>query len=263
MALWLLTYEVTADDERLKWRKLHRWRSVGWVEVTDYYDKKLPKVQQRTVIETSAGSVWLSKDWTNHEVLRVLVQQKARRARAKEWGLIGTRPEDDWPQVFFYDAKEVRKTSLFFGTALVVLIALSLYQIGPKAIRILSNSPRSPGREWELAALTVMVIMMFCYPAMFLPLWLPVMLETRRHRGERITASLEGIIFEDDKRRIAASWNDVTDYFAAPLESWIKADYRFVVVTRHATFEFIRTLKEAGRLRQIIDRYAQSVSVPG
>ena len=96
---WQLLGETVADESGIRWRHLFGWRSARWDEVKDYYDKPFPtkNAKQNTtmVIETPYGCPRLSgSGWTNTPALRALVAEKATQARAREWGMWGTRPEE-------------------------------------------------------------------------------------------------------------------------------------------------------------------------
>jgi len=263
-SIWVLRATVVADEVGLRWRGMRgHWKSARWHEVTDYYEQRLPKQQYRNVIETSAGSVSLNHDWTNFAALRDVVEQKAVRARAQGWSVIGTRPEDDWPQVFHYETKENRRLPVRIATCLALLVAVMLWQHGTKILQVAMAAPDAPGRAWDLAGIGIVLLAMLAYLSMLLSLWLPILRATRSHRGERITASLEGLVFEDGERRVTARWDEVTDYFRGEMGEWIKVHGSFIVVTRQGRFEFVSTIREWARLMQIIERYATAVARPG
>jgi hypothetical protein len=74
----------------------------------------------------------------------------------------------------------------------------------------------------------------------------------KRRRTQRITATSDGICFEDSRRRSIAAWRDVTDYYIEQ----DRIGCRFVVETVAGSFDFLHTLQDSLVLREIIQRHA-------
>jgi hypothetical protein len=108
LVAWQFRAQVIADGGGLRWRDLGRWRRAAWAQVSDYYEKPLPR-GQRLIIQTSIGTIKLSvQGWSDLKRLRDAVERHATRATAKSWGTLGTRPEERWPLVFEYNRVDTR-----------------------------------------------------------------------------------------------------------------------------------------------------------
>ena len=258
IGLWLIRACVIGDQTGLRWRGMGSWKSAGWDEVRDYYEK-VPTRQQRqyglsspttiSVIQTGAGKVGVTNLWSSSEALRELVQGQAIQAVTHEWGILGSRPCDAWPHVFRYDTRENRWTPYIVGA--LFLTALG-YGLAAPVSRTVGKLGTAEG--------TISVIML---GVLLLPLLaygiLPLMIIARYReagcrRGEHITTSLAGIIFEDGARKIEAVWADVTGYSVAYGRNALM--YRYVVETRQGQFDFLYQISDALLLTVIIQRYA-------
>lgn len=250
MGLWIAQARVIADLDGLRWRNSGKWRTARWEEVTDFYDK-LPPPDKRiaktaTVIVTQNGTVKIGQDWGERESLRETVAQNAVNPRVQEWGILGTRPEDDWPRVFRYDTPGNR-AMLIWPFA---ILAFWTWLVVPKLVRTYGTA------EWiwtVAAAATLLVLVLLPKIVLLILIWKTL----RRRFEQRITASPDGIYFADNERRIEASWADVTDYFIG--RSGLAAIY--TVKTRGGTFDFLPGISESRLLLIIVHRYAQNVAV--
>lgn len=255
-AVWTARGRIIADDWGLRWRGLGRWRSAEWDNVQDYYDK-LPSKSNRIssgpemVVETSAGRLTFSREWTPHQAIRDVIEQRATCARAKSWGVKGTRPEDDWPHVFHYDTRDNRTTLWVLSGCLLLLYGMMLGRAIPKTVEWV----RELGWGLGLAPVLVMLILLFTYSLMFwVGAFLP--LEAKQRKHQRITVSLSHLRYEDTGRTFEIAWRDVSDYFLASFPAKIAPGYLYRVVTNTGSFDFTAALSEASLLRIIIPLYA-------
>lgn len=252
-ALWTLQSRIVADAEGLRWRSIGRWRAARWDQVTDYYDRQLHrKNAPRTVVETEAGNINQINDLSNREALREIIARRATRARAQGWGLKGTRPEDDWPQVFGYNTTDNRSLPWIIGGCTVLLIGLFAGCFLPKILQLASEI----GWPMALAAGLMMLVVLLAQPVVLIAISQPAMREVRKRRKETITVDLEGIQWQHGPETIKARWEEVTDYHLGPSPGRIQTTGPAVVVTRRGTFDFTHSIEKAALLREIIRRYA-------
>ncbi len=256
---------VAVNGFGLCWRgALGRMRCVRWSEVNDYYELS-SSGKTYSVIETSAGKLRLNSIVDNasqREALRRFIQAHATQARSKEWDVQGARPEDDWPQTFDYNTSDYRfmKVAPFVMPLLILLMVCmkagtNITRVPQTFIEIFKSSGPVVG---VLFALTTLVILSL-YPLMIMAM-LPSPAALRARRQQRITATLDSIVFEDAQigRRLEATWDEITEYFTTLDASQVKIKSvpRHVVVTAQGEFDFMRGIRHGTRLRAIIRRYA-------
>jgi hypothetical protein len=258
IALWLVRTTVFGDSRGLRWRGIGPWKSVCWEEVEDYYEKT-PRLAQRSsdttqatvvsLIVASVGKVGVTNLWSNSEALRELIKRQATQAKAQEWGVVGCRPCDTWPQVFDYNTLENRwAPRLWFKLFLTFVVYLLI-----KPVMQLSSMAGLIG--WTMTLMTAGLYLLLvgsCGLIFLIPL--AQYRAAGRRKKERITATLNGIMFEDDGRRVEAAWAEVIRYGIGPgLETLTS---RYVVETQQGDFDFLVSIKQATLLKAIIQRYA-------
>ena len=192
LAVWAGRAQVVADKIGLRWRGLGKWRAVRWHEVSDYYEALVPgKAWKRDlVVQTRRGRLRLSRDtWGKGiEALRAPIQQRASHAGTSQWEVLGTRPQDEWPRVFHYRTADNRCPWVM----LIGLAGLWCYLVWDKWHRF----PNDPGWIWNVVGFGMMLLL-------FLPMaWLMVGVSTvnRPRLGQRITASLQGLVLRTGRR---------------------------------------------------------------
>jgi hypothetical protein len=255
LAAWQTRARIVADAGGLRWRLFGGWKSARWEEVWDFYDRLPSQAQgQRSlfwaVIKTAAGGVRFSNDWTDAIALREQVARLATNAAMQQWDLLGSRPCDLWPRVFRYDTWQNIWTPR-------VLLKLALTALGYLLTPPLQQAMSQAGQVgWgvTLAGLGVYVLLIASMGAFFL-MPLAQYRAAGRRKAERITADLNGIVFEDGARRVEAAWADVTGYGIGPGPGAFAV--RYVVETRQGDFDFLATLSDATLLQAIIRRYAE------
>lgn len=254
LAAWLLYTEIAADEDSLRWRKRGQWQSARWEDVTDYYDQITPQGQKTTipaVIQTGAGPVKFHRDWSNFEALRERVQRAATQAGTDRWQILGTRQQDTWPRLFDYDTSDNRRTPLLLVSLGLPFIAFLLFRILSKVPSILQEM----GWGWGLGMIATGALVTLLHAAILFPVGVAYQDARRRRRGQKITASPEGICFENGAECIHAAWNEVTGVTIASFER-LSFLMRYVVITSQGTFDFTHLLRDVRLLTQIIKRYA-------
>lgn len=256
LAWWLLRAGITAADDGLRVRGFGGWKTMRWEEVLDFYEK-LP-VQKRSaaagyVLETASGKVCFSRDWSNAEALREKVARDAVHSRASEWEIKGTRAVDPWPAVFDYDTRENRWVPRIWLKLFVVFVVYLVVQ--PSLQFAATASLIGWGATLAAAALYLLLIgstgLVFLVP-------LAQYRAAGRRKAERITADLDGVVFEDGARRLEADWSDVVKY---QVVSSYGVLFCFIVETRQGEFDFLSSLGNAALLQAIIQCCAANADV--
>ena len=187
--------------------------------------------------------------WSNSESLRELVKGKATQTAAREWGVLGCRPCDTWPQVFDYNTLENRWAPRLwfklFLTFVVYLLINPAMQLSAMAGLI----------GWAMTLMTgglYLLLVGSCGLIFLIPL--AQYRAAGRRKKECIAATLEGITFEDDGQKVEATWAQVTRYGIVPGPGALTL--RYIVETQQGRFDFIACIKQAMLLKAIIQRYA-------
>ena len=85
-AMFLVFSSIVAHEDGITWLGFRGWRSVAWVDVTNYYFVAMPKGGPTTRIESPDHTFVLSDDsWTNLPELRAYVQEHATNSTSLEW----------------------------------------------------------------------------------------------------------------------------------------------------------------------------------
>ena len=250
-AFWQAKAVVIADETGLRWRGFGDWRTANWAEVSDYYDQLLAAPKPRLTVETNAGRLRLNSGlWTATPALREVIGQKAIQAKAKEWGLLGMRPEADWPRVFHYDTSDNRFQRVVLVT-LVLVAGFLIWEILPGA----SRTAATMGLGWGLATIAVGgfgILPIGLYLAIFLRL----QSATRRRKHQRITLTQAGVLYTDEHGSIKAPWRDITDLNIARGQ---ELSSHYVVTAKQGTFDFSPSIKESAILRRAFPRFATAL----
>ncbi|MBV9848401.1 MAG: hypothetical protein JO250_01820, partial [Armatimonadetes bacterium] len=246
LAIWLLRAQIIATEDGLRWRGLGGWRFAGWAQVTDYYDKLLPKKGLTAIIETGGRKLQISQSfWKDNPEFRALVVQNATQARAGGWGVWGTRPELDWPRVFGYKSRDNWSIAFVFRFLWVLALILAATLI-PKIV----NTFTTLGWKWGLASIGALLLglgPMFLY----LSLFQTTSADMRRRWKQRITISAGGLTYEGDGTKFQVPWDEIMDYSIAPRRGFNLAS-TYAVVTKRGSFDFSGAISEVGILTRLI-----------
>ena len=251
--IWQAKAVVVADEYGLKWRGMGRWHTAKWSDVTDYYERVLPKGKIGFTIETTSGKLNISPNfWSISPELKNIITQKANKARATRWEIMGLHSEVDWPRIFSYNTKDNRTNGIILYASVFVLIGLLLWVAVPGVIKAF----HAQGGSWALATLGI-----FCFGMLPTPLLVIVVFRMRRsamrgRSGQQITLRQEGVLYKDEARRVEAHWGDITDLF---LTRGKEMTYRYVVVTTQGTFDFSPTIKDCAILSRALTAHATAL----
>lgn len=258
---------LVLSETGLRWRTWGEWRRASWNSVQDYFD--VPPQGSSTgdkmmTIRTDAGDVVLNCKWQESEAVRDWVQARATHAAVTEWGVQGERSHAADTRTFGYDQKDARGMLLFIFGVLLPMIGSWWYMI-------LRSTPRDfagawhPGNFWGsvIAVTSQGIFLLFSLVFVSLPLliflsFLPGVLDARKRRKERITVGENGITFEDGKRQVSASWDEVSGNFFQPLSRW---RWVHVVETKHGSFEYTSLIEANKQLGKIIAARALPLEV--
>lgn len=253
LAVWLLRAQINADENGLRWRGLGRWQSAAWGDITDYYDKLLPKKGVTTTLEIGKQKIQISKSyWKENPAFRNLVVQKATQARATTWGVWGGRPELDWPRVFGYKSGDNRFIAFGFPCFGLVLLVWAVTRI-PRIVGAFTTT----GWQWGLASVGAFCLGVGPLLLYLLPLQLTARNLRRRWR-QRITVDRDGLTFDADERQVRATWGEVSDFFVAPRVGF-NISPTYAVVTKNGALDFSGAIGDVGVLMKSIMDNSTSV----
>jgi hypothetical protein len=237
--------EIVADAEGLSWRGIGKWRRAHWADVTDYFDRLGDKSQRWSVVQTRAGSLKFDRSYTRYGALREAICQRATGTKVRDWGLEGTRLEEDSPQRFTYQRIDV--------IAMGVASLGSLWMIGYFGWRL-------PGKTVEfwnihpalgIAFLAMTAFLFTAVPGLMLWLFLGFSLPGwRKHGRDEIVLDREGFRVRTHGRECSGKWTDVVCYRQAP---WGIGSRR-IVETRVGTWEFNSSIGHQRLLLRLLER---------
>ena len=254
VAWWMLRAGIIADTSGLCVRRFGGWKSVRWEEVSDFYEVVPVRSGRRAgsgtrfVLEMPSRKIGFSSLWSNAERLREKVAQNAVNSRAAEWEIKGTRRADPWPRTFGYNTWENRWAPRIWLKLFVVFV---VYLFVKPALQ-LAVTAHVIGWTVTLVIAGAYVLLVGSLGLIFL-LPLAQYRASNRRKSEQITVDLDGIVFNDGARRVEAAWAEVTGYEVAHGSGVMT---QLAVETQHGDFDFLSSLKEAGLLKAIIQRFA-------
>ena len=294
-ALVCLFYRVHArlvlSETGLRWRTWGDWQRVSWNAVEDYYDLP-PRPSNGTgelmTLKTTAGAVLLDRRWQESADVRQWVQVRATAAEATEWGVLGQRTTKSDTRTFSYPQEDFWIVLIGGLGVIVPLTLLNWYWLlHPKGRTFWAMLTQNwkPGHLWDsligtgfTMLLFFVYIVMFNSPLRILLANVPMLLDRRRRRWERITTRQSGITFEDGRRQFSADWDEVTGYFLQPssasqsrffrataLSSSLRKAWRwtYAVETRRGTFEYSALLEGYEQFSQILKQHGLILQARG
>jgi hypothetical protein len=241
---YLLYTEIRATEEGLCWRTWRGWKSARWDEVTDFYEKRIEKAN---IIETPAGNITIQNEiWTNWKPLREIVARRANKALNSEWAERGARQQERWPLVFDYDTPDNRYAGRFFtlmGLMLLVAFVILMTEPGPRAAR---NVPELGGLFLVISLLT----------ALGIRIAYNTQRQAIRERGQqRITATSDGVTFEDGQNRLYFAWEDISLVYKEA-GGGLSSFARYIVVGMKGQFDYTAALRDGPMLSLLLTHRA-------
>ena len=228
-----------ADADGLHIGKQH----IRWEDITDFY-RPVPTTNVRQNIfrvETRTGrTLWFAADWKNREALCAAIAARAKNVKTDTWGIKGGRPCDEWPRTLTYDTKENRNGIWSF---IIAIPLLSIYLLATIVVKV-PKMMVEMGLPYTIALTAMSLIVVIGMPlAVGYIGTFGVLREARKRLREQVIVSRDGIVFADGKRRVAATWAEVTDFYLMRRKTQITPYY--VVETKNGTFEFLTTLQDS------------------
>ena len=251
MAVFPLLRWVSASEDGLRAPN----RFIPWSDIADFYEVAPPANHSSAraatlVLQTKDGRrLRVLPSWTNREALREIVARRATAARVREWGMKGARPEDEWPRVFDYQTPTNRAGIPLVTTVLIGVLFVLVLLLARGALR----NAHELGWLWGLGFFFVGFLVMGSKVALLLYVTISLQKELRRRREQRLMISAHGLVFSDSHRRIAATWDEITDYEIGEGDGHCSV-YR--VITRNGTFDFTPAIRDSQVVRAVIARNA-------
>ena len=243
---YLRKAEIVADVSGLRWRKIGRGHTAKWAEVTDYYLDLTNSSAASTLwvrVQTQAGELLLLPDhWTNLDQLRACISLYATGAGATDWRVRGGYVSG-LPLKCHYDTVINRHT-------LVWMDRLHVYGLAAVAVYFgwhWWTMHTLPGWGWLLTPTGLFVIGKQTLPLLIRPLYR----ETEHRLGQKIVADKEGLRFVTLSSETRVDWEDVSDFYAEGV--------RYVIVTPQGEYDFLDTLTDSERLKEVVPRLAVRV----
>lgn len=261
-AFYCLWARLIANDDGLRWRFFGRWHQATWQEVADYYIEAHPKAKAKRTVVTPSGSINLNLFPKATDQLADAVQNQARQAKACEWGLLGTRPCDEWPQTFTYCPHVFPKFLFQLAVMILVMPLLMWARAGfmpPTQIRI-DLTEWLPFIGWPVIILSgiAFLALFLMYPLLTLAN-LPRIQATKARREQKIVCEPQSIALQGSPQPMEVKWAEITCYYIAPLRGWIDTNGLCVVETTRGNFDFCG-IERQPLLMAIIQRYATQAS---
>ncbi|HEY0072993.1 MAG TPA: hypothetical protein VGB77_02750 [Abditibacteriaceae bacterium] len=251
---------VVVNETGLRWRGIGRWKSATWPQVRDFYIRPLPQGKRNFVVETELGKLTLD-NLQRRALLQEAIEQRAKWTQVQEWK---ERPRQSLeltaPEVFEANRGEVR----FYPWMVALVTLLMPLQVFAGAIgkpggmtRIITSITQQwtqLGPLWTVAFGLLLLVMCALYPAIVLATG-PRIRAMKERMEQRITASPEGLIWQDGTREIRARWDEVTSYYVDTVPGWVTLSARCVVETRRGDFDWVG-VKNGVRLMNLVKHHA-------
>ena len=241
---WLARATIIADANGLHWRGLGRWQVAAWHEVTDYYLQLRPATQALNIVECGVRHLSFSSDIWNEESCRRLqnaIMIYATEARTTDWQVLGTRSALDWTGTFRYDTRENRWKvhQVSISLTLITLVVFFPWHLSYSTIwwKAISFGSIAGSLAWLTFKMCV--------------IW-KVKQAAYRRFDEQIAITGDGICWEKQNASIAASWDEVTDYFIVSSERGLIPR----VVTTRGNIDFHPSIQDYEILKRLITTQA-------
>lgn len=207
-ALWISRACIIADSEGLRWRGIGGWHASPWDSVTDYHHSPSYGRGGWLFIETKAGSLTAVSLLTCLDGLRRIVQEKAAHASAREWWVKGARPEDPWPRTVF--TSPLTWLSLILFSVLLAVGGVAFAALGVSVLVFIEDYYAS-GSSLLLSHMMALFFIVQGSIALLLARAQAITaLHTLQARGEKLSATPEGLQKELAGRIVLMAWDDIS-----------------------------------------------------
>ena len=247
---------VRADDAGLKWRGIGKIRSASWDEVTDFYDASSPRGARKFAVETKVGILKLDGQWTNTGALRDFIQSHATHSQSRAW--TKQSKGEKWPRVFHYRGWDNR-----WFLPMITAVGIIFWPCFFGAILFQPQNVRAEFTDFGFLLGVLSIIGKLCLtlgkPILYALTFWPMLREVRRRQKECITATPDGLTFEDGVQRIEARWDEIANFYIAPPTRKL-GNRVYVVETAHGNFDFVQELGPYQGLQTLIAERALNSS---
>src|SRR5205085_2908876 len=87
-------------------------------------------------------------------------------------------------------------------------------------------------------------------------LLIPILRDTRLRKNQRITATPEGLTFEEGERRVESNWQEIMEIYVRTNAWQLSNTTPHVVVTREGTFDFTLNMQDGRVLDSMLKHRA-------
>ena len=246
-----------ADENGLRWRGMGRWKSASWQQVSDYFIKPMPKGQREFTVETANGNLKIG-DLDKRVQLQNFIERHALWSQSKHW-------EEREVQSLEINGEEIFETDLSFIHsypwklgAMCCIVPLMIFAnlIGKPAPNwaMLWATCQAMGWPVVIAMALTFLVMASLYPLMILAHY-PRVRAMKERANQRISVSRSGIEWRNGADSMKARWDEITDFYIAPIPGWVEVRGHFVIETKRGTIEWVG-LKNQARLLKLVAKYA-------
>jgi hypothetical protein len=255
--IWLLRACIIADAHGLRWRGLFgSWRSMAWAEITEYYIRYEPyRSSEPLIVEAPGRQMKFDKDWSDMTSLRTVIQTQATSALAHDWGIQGTRLEDDWPRVFSYNLKRSRYAVLPVLLIVLLFTIPSLCWLMPDVFR----AYQANGSLWDALPSAVLPLFFLSMAAFLIVSQVEDAIAGLRWAEQRIVVDPKGITYGVGDEKAEFAWKEITDYYIRHTGGW-RPGVEYVIKTASGDIRFSPGLKDAALLKATVRRYVTAAN---
>ena len=246
---------VVAEESGLRWQRGGKWKSVNWNEITDYWLDLSETGRSRLglfcFVETATQKIkFPQKEWTNGTALQALIQQRATSASSKEWEQIGARGHEKFPFVFIYNTRDNRSMRFLPFLVLICILAINALTLSDK----LEKNPNvfhSSDLPWTLTMLGMLNLLLLCYGMIA---WMihNQYRQSKKRFSQRITATEEGLTYEDGRDRVSLAWEKILVCWKEPK----KLPYRYTIQGVNMEFDFLSSIDRSATLLRLLEKRA-------
>ncbi len=251
-----LRSEIIADENGLCWRRVRRWKTVAWADVSDFYYPRESRKQAFFKVETPVGEFSFSEGANSHALaLAELIVQRASNAKAREWGVRGLRDVDVEPQVFRYGNAE----NWFFGGLYPFFFGVPVFA----PLYLLLSGNQSFREGWQIPFRTLL----FCGIFFFLA-WLSFLAafiffvnwgrENWQRRHETLEVSPQGIVWKNGAVSLPVRWDEIHEFH---VEGRSLQHRLYWVETAQGGIQFSGAISNVGLLLKSMQKYAPRLGI--